>query len=79
VSFMKKFFLSAGIGIVAGVITFFLSVAFLCFVLLALRAASHTTPDMTLAYKAAVPVAILGAICGFTLTMIRAGRPRTAR
>ena len=57
---MKKFFLSAGIGLVSGVITFFLSVAFLCFVLLALRAASHSTPDMTLAYRAALPVAILG-------------------
>src|SRR6185312_7292374 len=55
-SFMKKFFLSAGIALITGVITFFLSVAFLCFVLLALRAASHTTPDMSLAYKAAVPV-----------------------
>lgn len=76
---MKKFFLGVGIGIFSGVITFFLSVAFLCFVLLALRAASHTTPDMTLAYKAAVPVAILGAICGFTITLIRAGRPRAVR
>ena len=76
---MKKFFLSAGIGLASGVITFFLSVAFLCFVLLALRAASHSTPDMTLAYKAAVPVAILGAICGFTIALIRVGRPRSAR
>ena len=76
---MKKFFLSAGIGLASGVITFFLSVAFLCFALLALRAASHTTPDMTLAYKAAVPVAILGAICGFTIALIRVGRPRAAR
>jgi hypothetical protein len=76
---MKKFFLSAGIGLVTGVITFFLSVAFLCFVLLALRAASHTTPDMSLAYKAAIPVAILGAICGFTISLIRVGQPRTTR
>jgi hypothetical protein len=76
---MKRFFLSAGIGLASGVITFFLSVAFLCMVLLALRAASHTTPDMTLAYKAAAPVAILGAICGFVVTLVRAGRPRAAR
>lgn len=76
---MKRFFLSAGIGIASGVITFFLSVAFLCFVLLALRVASHTTPDMTLAYKAAVPVAILGAICGFAVALIRVGRPRAVR
>jgi hypothetical protein len=76
---MKKFFLSAGIALITGVITFFLSVAFLCFVLLALRAASHTTPDMSLAYKAAVPVAILGAICAFTIALIRVGRPDAAR
>ena len=76
---MKKFFLSAGIALVTGVITFFLSVAFLCFVLLALRAASHATPDMSLAYRAAVPVAILGAICGFTISLIRVGRPRITR
>jgi len=76
---MKKFFLSAGIGLISGVITFFLSVAFLCFVLLALRATSHSAPDMTLAYRAAFPVAILGAICGFTIALIRVGRPRAAR
>jgi hypothetical protein len=76
---MKKFFLSAGVGLASGVITFFLSVAFLCFVLLGIRAASHSTPDMTLAYKAAIPVAVLGAICGFTITMVRAGRPRATR
>jgi hypothetical protein len=76
---MKKFFLSAGIGLASGVITFFLSVAFLCIVLLVLRAASHTTPDMTLAYKAAAPVAVLGAICGFTIALVRAGRSRTVR
>jgi len=76
---MKKFFLSAGIGLATGVFTFFLSVAFLCFVLLGIRAASHTTPDMTLAYRAAFPVAILAAICGFTIAMIRVGRPRAVR
>lgn len=73
---MKKFFLSAGIGLFSGVITFFLSVAFLCIALLVLRAASHTQPDMTLAYKAAVPVAILGAICGFMIALFRVGRSR---
>jgi hypothetical protein len=76
---MKKFFLSAGIGLVSGVITFFLSVAFLCIVLLVLRAASHTTPDMTLAYKAAAPVAVLGAICGFTIALVRLLRSRTVQ
>jgi hypothetical protein len=76
---MKKFFLSAGIGLVSGVITFFLSVAFLCIVLLVIRAASHTTPDMTLAYKAAAPVAVLGAICGFTIALVRSLRSRTVQ
>jgi hypothetical protein len=53
-------------------------VAFLCIVLLVLRAASHTNPDMTLAYRAAFPVAILGAICGFIITLVRSGRRSTA-
>ncbi len=76
---MKKFFLSAGIGLASGVITFFLSVAFLCTVLLVLKAASHTMPDMTLAYRAAAPVAILGAICGFTIALFRLSRSRSTR
>ena len=71
---MRKFLLSVAIGIVSGVIVFFLSVAFLAIVLLVLRAASHTNPDMTLAYRAAFPVAILGAICGFVITLVRSGR-----
>lgn len=75
--FMKRFFLSAGIGLVSGVITFFMSVAFLCFVLLAFRAASHSNPDMSLAYKAAAPVAVLGAIGGFVFSLIRTMRSRT--
>jgi uncharacterized membrane protein YhiD involved in acid resistance len=76
---MKKFFLSAGIGLVSGIITFFLSVAFLCFVLLVVRAASHTRPDMTLAYRVAAPVALLGAICGFIITLVRSMRSRPAQ
>jgi uncharacterized membrane protein len=75
---MKRFFLSAGIGLVSGVITFFVSVAFLCFVLLAFRVASHTNPDMSLAYKAAAPVAVLGAIGGFIVSLVRGLRSRTA-
>jgi hypothetical protein len=73
---MKRFFLSAGIGLVTGVILFFLSVAFLCIVLLLIRAASHNMPDMTLAYKAAIPVAILGMIFGFIIALVRTGRAR---
>jgi len=71
---MRKFFLSLAIGIVSGVIIFFLSVAFLCVVLLVLRAVNHVMPDMRLAYRAAFPVAILGAICGFVITLVRTGR-----
>ena len=78
ITLMKKFFLSAGIGLMAGVITFFLSVAFLCFVLLAIRAIGHTRPDMTLAYRAAAPVALLGAICGFIVTLVRLFRSSPA-
>lgn len=75
---MRKFFLSVAIGIVSGVIVFFLSVAFLAIVLLILRATSHRNPDMTLAYRAAIPVAILGAVCGFVITLVRSGRSRPA-
>lgn len=76
---MKKLFLSAGIGLVAGIVTFFLSVAFLCVVLLVLRSVNHAMPDMTLAYKAAVPVAIFGAILGFMITLLRPKRPRAVQ
>jgi hypothetical protein len=76
---MKKFFLSAGIGLASGVITFFLSVAFLCIVLLVLRAVNHSMPNMTLAYKAAIPVAILAAILGFMITLFRPKRPRAVQ
>jgi hypothetical protein len=51
-------------------------VAFLCIVLLLIRAASHSMPDMTLAYKAAIPVAILGMIFGFIIALVRTGRAK---
>lgn len=76
---MKRFFLSAGVALASGVIAFFLSVAFLCFVLLVFKGMNHSMPDMTLAYKAAIPVAILGAICGFFLTLIKPNWLRFAR
>ncbi len=76
--FIKRFFLSAGIGIVSGVITFFMSVAFLCFVLLVYRFTSHTAPDMSLTYKAAAPVAVLAAITGFVVALVRGLRSRIA-
>jgi hypothetical protein len=74
---MRILFLSAAIGFVTGVITFFLSLAFLCFVLLIVGAVTHTRPDMTLTFKAAAPVAILGAISGFTVTLVRRIRAAT--
>jgi hypothetical protein len=76
---MSKFFLSAGIGLATGVICFFISVAFLCFVLLAARAFTHTQMDMTLAYRVAAPVALLAALCGFSITLVRSLRARTTR
>ena len=71
---MSKFLVSTAIGLVAGVICFFLSVAFLCFVLLIMRGLTHTQPDMTLTYKAAAPVALLAALAGFTVSLVRAVR-----
>jgi hypothetical protein len=75
---MGKLVLSVAIGLVSGVICFFLSVALLCFVLLGIRAWTHVPPDMSLAYKAAAPVAILAAFTGFTVTLVRAVRGRSA-
>jgi hypothetical protein len=54
-------------------------VAFLCIALLVIRAASHSMPDMSLAYKAAIPVAILGVILGFIIALVRTGRPHATR
>ena len=71
---MRSFILSIVVGLGAGVICFFVSVAFLCFVLLILGALSHTRPDMTLTYKAAVPVALLAVLCGFSITLVRSLR-----
>lgn len=68
---MRTLFLSIVIGLVSGVICFFLSVAFLCFVLLIASAIRHNRADFTLAYKVAVPVAILAAVSGFTVMLVR--------
>jgi hypothetical protein len=73
---MAKFFLSAGIGLVTGVICFFVSVAFLCFVLLIVRGITHVQPDMTLAYRVAAPVALLAAVCGFSVSLVRSFRQK---
>lgn len=71
---MRTLFFSVVIGLAAGVICFFISVAFLCFVLLIVGAVSHGRPDMTLAFKVAAPVAVLAALSGFTITLVRGFR-----
>jgi hypothetical protein len=71
---MRTLFLSLAIGVASGVICFFLSVAFLALVLLAAGALSHTRQDMTLVYKVAAPVALLAALSGFTITLVRSVR-----
>ena len=73
---MGKFFWSAGIGLVTGVICFFVSVAFLCFVLLIFRGITHVQPDMTLTYRVAAPVALLAALCGFSISLARTFRQK---
>lgn len=71
---MRKLILSAGVALASGVICFFLSVAFLCFVLLIFWGVSHNRPDMTLTYKVAAPVALLAAVVGFIVTLVRSVR-----
>jgi hypothetical protein len=68
---MRTFFLSIAIGLAAGIISFFLSVAFLCIVLLIVTFMNHSRADFTLAYKVAVPVALLVAVIGFIVTLVR--------
>jgi hypothetical protein len=75
---MRTLFLSVVIGLAAGVICFFVSVAFLSFVLLIAGAVSHGRPDMTLAYKVAAPVGLLAALSGFTITLVRGVRAATS-
>ncbi|HWZ42980.1 MAG TPA: hypothetical protein VNW97_05865 [Candidatus Saccharimonadales bacterium] len=71
---MGKLIVSAGIGLAAGLICFFLSVAFLAILLLSVRGASGLHPDMTLAYRVAAPVALLAALSGFTVALVRSRR-----
>ncbi len=76
---MRTLVLSVAIGLVAGVICFFISVAFLCFVLLIIGAVSRGRADMSLAYKVAAPVAVLAAASGFTITLVRGVRSAMAQ
>lgn len=69
---MRTLFLSLAIGLVTGVISFFTSVAFLCFALLFIGAINHSQPDMTLTFKVALPIAAVAAFAGFMLALFRA-------
>ena len=75
---MRTLFLSMTIGLVTGVISFFTSVAFLCFVLLIIGAINHSRPDMTLTFKVALPVAALATVLAFVITLVRSVRSGTA-
>ncbi|HKF21112.1 MAG TPA: hypothetical protein VKE93_06055 [Candidatus Angelobacter sp.] len=75
---MRTLFLSLAIGLASGVICFFLSVAFLCFVLLIVSAVSHNRADFTLVYKVAAPVAGLAAVTGFSVALVRGIRSAAA-
>jgi hypothetical protein len=75
---MRTLFLSMTIGLVTGVISFFTSVAFLCFVLLFIGAINHSRPDMTLTFKVALPVAALATVLAFVITLVRSVRSATA-
>jgi len=75
---MRALFLSTAIGLVAGVISFFTSVAFLCFVLLIVGAINHNRLDMTLTFKVALPVAAVAAVCGFVIALVRSVRSAMA-
>jgi hypothetical protein len=71
---MRTFFLSLGIGLISGVLCFFLSAAFLAILLLIIGAVQHSRPDMTLVYRVAAPVAALAAVSGFMITLVRGVR-----
>ena len=68
---MRTLFLSMAIGLVTGVISFFTSVALLCFGLLIIGAINHSRPDMTLTFKIALPIAVIAALAGFLLSLFR--------
>ena len=75
---MGKLFVSAGVALACGLVCFFLSVAFLCFVLLIYGFVTHSHPDMTLTYRVAAPVAVLATITGFVVTLVRVVRSALA-
>jgi hypothetical protein len=75
---MRTLVLSFAIGLAAGVVCFFISVAFLCFVLLIMGAVTGSRPDMNLVFKVAAPVAMLAALAGFAITLVRGVRSAMA-
>lgn len=59
------------IGLVAGVVGFFLIAALFAIFLLILAALRHNHPDMMVTLKVALPLAALTAVLGFVIAVVR--------
>ena len=59
------------IGLVTGVVCFFLALAFLTVFVIILGALRHNHPDMGATLKIAFPVAALTAVLGFVIAVVR--------
>ena len=68
---MRNVFLASVIGLVSGVVCFFILVALLAVLLLILAASRHSHLDMTLTMKIALPVAALTTVAGFIIALVR--------
>jgi len=68
---MRNVFRASVIGLVSGVVCFFILVALLAVLLLILAASKHSHLDMTLAIKIALPVAALTTVAGFIIALVR--------
>lgn len=59
------------IGVIAGVVGFILFAAFFAVFLLILATVRHNHPDMMWSLKIAVPLAVLTAVLGFVIAIVR--------
>jgi lipid-A-disaccharide synthase-like uncharacterized protein len=59
------------IGVIAGVVGFILFAAFFAVFLLILAAVRHNHPDIMWSLKIAVPLAVLTAVLGFVIAIVR--------
>ena len=59
------------IGVIAGVVGFILFAAFFAVFLLILAAVRHNNPDIMWSLKIAVPLAVLTAVLGFVIAIVR--------